>query len=53
MLAASLRGAVQGLTARVMKDHIRNNVVNPDTDNDPERAKGSVELIEFVRTYLE
>ncbi len=53
MLAASLRGAVQGLTARVMKDHIRNNVVNPDTDNNPERAKGAVELIEVVRTYLE
>ncbi len=52
MLVASLRGAVHGLSAEVMEDHIRNHVVNPDTDSDPERAKGAAELIEVVRTYL-
>lgn len=52
MLVASLRGAVHGLSAEVMEDHIRNHVVNPDTDPDPERAKGAAELIEVVRTYL-
>jgi DNA-binding FrmR family transcriptional regulator len=52
MLVASLRGAVQGLTAEVMEDHIRNHVVNPDTDADAERARGATELIEVVRTYL-
>ena len=52
MLVASMRGAVNGLTAEVMEDHIRNHVVNPDTDSDPERAKGAAELIEVVRTYL-
>jgi DNA-binding FrmR family transcriptional regulator len=52
MLVASLRGAIQGLTAEVMEDHIRNHVVNPDTDSDAERAKGAAELIEVVRTYL-
>jgi FrmR/RcnR family transcriptional regulator, repressor of frmRAB operon len=52
MLVASLRGAVQGLSAEVMEDHIRNHVVNPDTDRDPERARGAAELIEVVRTYL-
>jgi DNA-binding FrmR family transcriptional regulator len=52
MLVASLRGAVQGLTAEVMEDHIRNHVVNPDADIDPERARGATELIEAVRTYL-
>lgn len=52
MLVASLRGAVQGLSAEVMEDHIRNHVVNPDTDPDPERAQGAAELIEVVRTYL-
>ena len=52
MLVASLRGAVQGLTAEVMEDHIRNHVVNPDADIDPERARGATELIEVVRTYL-
>jgi DNA-binding FrmR family transcriptional regulator len=52
MLVASLRGAVHGLNAEVMEEHIRNHVVNPDTDRDPERARGAAELIEVVRTYL-
>jgi FrmR/RcnR family transcriptional regulator, repressor of frmRAB operon len=52
MLVASLRGAVHGLSAEVMEAHIRSHVVNPDTDDDPERAKGAAELIEVVRTYL-
>jgi FrmR/RcnR family transcriptional regulator, repressor of frmRAB operon len=52
MLVASLRGAVHGLSAEVMEDHIRSHVANPDTDTDPERAKGAAELIEVVRTYL-
>ena len=52
MLVASLRGAVQGLTAEVMEDHIRNHVANPDTDPDPARAGGAAELIEVIRTYL-
>lgn len=52
MLVASMRGAVNGLTAEVMEDHIRHHVVNPDTDSDPGRAKGAAELIEVVRTYL-
>jgi len=52
MLVASLRGAVHGLSAEVLEDHIRNHVVDPDSDTDPERAKGAAELIDVVRTYL-
>jgi DNA-binding FrmR family transcriptional regulator len=52
MLVASMRGAVNSLTAEVMEDHICNHVVNPATDTDPKRAKGAAELIEVVRTYL-
>jgi FrmR/RcnR family transcriptional regulator, repressor of frmRAB operon len=52
MLVASLRGAIQGLSAELTEDHIRNHVVNPDTDSDAERARGAAELIEVVRTYL-
>ena len=52
MLVASLRGAVHGLSAEVMEDHIRNHVADPDTDTDPERARGAAELIDVVRTYL-
>jgi DNA-binding FrmR family transcriptional regulator len=52
MLVASLRGAVHGLSAEVMEDHIRHHVVNPDTDPDRERAQGAAELIDVIRTYL-
>lgn len=52
MLVASLRGAVHGLTAEVMEDHIRNHVADPAADADPERARAAAELIEIVRTYL-
>ena len=52
MLVASLRGAVHGLTAEMVEDHIREHVVNPETDTDPDRAQGAAELIEVIRTYL-
>jgi len=52
MLVASVRGAVNGLTVELMEDHIRNHVVDPAHEADPERAKGAAELIEVVRTYL-
>ena len=48
----ALRGAVNGLSAEVIEDHIRNHVVNPDTDQNLERAQSAAELIEVVRTYL-
>ena len=52
MLVASVRGAVNGLTAELMEDHIRNHVVDPALEPDAERAKGAAELIDVVRTYL-
>jgi DNA-binding FrmR family transcriptional regulator len=52
MLVASMRGAINGLTAELMEDHIRHHVVNPDSEPDAERAKGAAELIDVVRTYL-
>jgi DNA-binding FrmR family transcriptional regulator len=52
MLVASVRGAINGLTAELMEDHIRNHVVDPAHEPDPERAKGAAELIDVVRTYL-
>lgn len=51
-LIASVRGAMNGLMAEVMEDHIRNHVVDPAHDPDPERAKGAEQLIEVVRSYL-
>lgn len=52
MLVASVRGAVNGLTVELLEDHIRNHVVDPAHEPDPELAKGAAELIEVVRTYL-
>ena len=52
MLVASMRGAINGLTAELMEDHIRHHVVDPDRDPDPDRAQGAAELIDVVRTYL-
>jgi DNA-binding FrmR family transcriptional regulator len=51
-LLASVRGAVNGLMAEVMEDHIRFHVVDPAHEKNRERAKGAEELIEVVRTYL-
>ncbi|WP_131114691.1 metal/formaldehyde-sensitive transcriptional repressor [Lichenihabitans psoromatis] len=51
MLVASMRGAVNGLTAKVMEDHIRHHIVDPDKVDSPE-AKGAAELIEVMKTYI-
>lgn len=51
MLVASMRGAVNGLTAEVMEDHIRNHIVDPDHVQ-TEQAKGAAELIDVLRTYI-
>jgi DNA-binding FrmR family transcriptional regulator len=51
-LIASVRGAVNGLMAEVMEDHIRFHVIDPAHEKNRERAKGAEELIEVVRTYL-
>ena len=51
-LAASVRGAMNGLTFELIEDHIREHVVNPDKEEDSFRAKGAADLIDAIRTYL-
>jgi DNA-binding FrmR family transcriptional regulator len=51
-LIAALRGAINGLTAEVIEDHIRNHITDPAHDPDAERAKGAEELIDVIRSYL-
>jgi FrmR/RcnR family transcriptional regulator, repressor of frmRAB operon len=51
-LLAGARGAMNGLMAEVMEDHIREHVVSPAIVSDAERAKGADELVEVIRTYL-
>ncbi|HEX4171676.1 MAG TPA: metal/formaldehyde-sensitive transcriptional repressor [Acetobacteraceae bacterium] len=50
MLIASVRGAVNGLMAEVMEDHIRRHVVDPQSER--ARAQGAQELTEVIRAYL-
>ncbi|MCX7318204.1 MAG: metal/formaldehyde-sensitive transcriptional repressor [Hyphomicrobiales bacterium] len=52
MLVASMRGAINGLTAEVMEDHIRNHIVDPAKDAKSDGAQGASELIDVLRTYL-
>ncbi|MBQ0823078.1 metal/formaldehyde-sensitive transcriptional repressor [Microvirga terrae] len=49
-LVASVRGAMNGLTAELIEDHIQHHVVEPTQETD--RMRGADELIDVVRTYL-
>jgi DNA-binding FrmR family transcriptional regulator len=49
-LIAAARGAMGGLMAEVIKDHVRLHVMDPEPAY--ERAQGAQELIDVVRSYL-
>jgi DNA-binding FrmR family transcriptional regulator len=49
-LIASVRGAINGLMAEVMEDHVREHILA--ATNDTQRRHGSEELIDVVRAYL-
>ena len=51
-LVAAVRGAVNGLMAEVVEDHIRFHVVDPASERDRGRAEGAQELIDVVHSYL-
>lgn len=51
-LVAAVRGAINGLMAEVVEDHIRFHVVDPSREHDRERAEGAQELIDVVHSYL-
>lgn len=51
-LLAATRGAMNGLMAEVIEDHIREHVASPAIESDAERTKGADELVEVVRSYL-
>jgi DNA-binding FrmR family transcriptional regulator len=51
-LIAGARGAINGLMAEVMEDHIRAHIINPAREPDVERAHAAEELIDVVRSYL-
>lgn len=49
-LVASVRGAINGLTAELIEDHVHHHILGVDSDD--ERKRGADELVEVVRTYL-
>jgi DNA-binding FrmR family transcriptional regulator len=51
-LIAGARGAINGLMAEVMEDHIRLHVTDPARERNAERARGARELIDVVRSYM-
>ena len=49
-LIASVRGAVNGLMAEVMEDHIQEHVI--EAPGAAQRKKGAEELVAVVKAYL-
>jgi FrmR/RcnR family transcriptional regulator, repressor of frmRAB operon len=49
---AACRGAIDGLMAEVLEDHIRFHVLEADADPGSDRAQAAEQLIDLVRSYL-
>src|SRR5712692_5189393 len=49
---AACRGAINGLTAEIIEDHIRYHLLNPASPDPAEQAKAAEELIDVVKAYL-
>jgi len=46
------RGALDGLVAEVVEDHIRAHVIDPKASRDNPRARAAEELVEIVHSFL-
>ena len=51
-LIAAVRGAVNGLMAEVIEEHLREHVASPAIASDAERAQCADEIVAILRTYL-
>ena len=49
---AACRGAINGLMAEVLEDHVRFHVIDPETDPASEQAKAADQLLDLIRSYL-
>lgn len=49
---AACRGAINGLMAEILEDHIRFHVVHPDVDSESEQAEAAEQLVDLVRSYF-
>jgi DNA-binding FrmR family transcriptional regulator len=46
------RGALDGLVAEVVEEHIRNHVVDPSVARSDPRTQAAEQLVEIVHSYL-
>jgi DNA-binding FrmR family transcriptional regulator len=46
------RGALNGLIAEVVEDHIRDHVIDPKASGKDPRARAAEELVEIVHSFL-
>jgi FrmR/RcnR family transcriptional regulator, repressor of frmRAB operon len=46
------RGALDGLVAEVVEEHIRNHVVDPSAGRNDPRSQAAERLVEIVHSYL-
>jgi DNA-binding FrmR family transcriptional regulator len=51
-MIAGIRGAVAGLMAEVVEDHVRTHLVDPARNPSTLNADAAEQLIEVVHTYL-
>jgi DNA-binding FrmR family transcriptional regulator len=51
-LIAGVRGALAGLMAEVVEDHVREHLVDAETHPGALNAEATEQLLEVVRTYL-
>lgn len=51
-LAASVRGAMNGLVSELIEEHLREHVVDPAREKDAKKAQGAQELLDVLRTYM-
>ena len=49
---AACRGAMNGLMAEILEDHIRYHVIDPEVEPESEQADATEQLIEILRSYL-
>jgi len=49
---AACRGAMNGLMAEVLEDHIRFHVVSPEVEPESPQALAAEQLVDVVRSYL-
>ena len=51
-LISAARGAMSGLIAEVIEDHVRTHLVDPNRHPGAFNAEAADQLVDVVRTYL-